>query len=163
MKEGMSQKVSILLVEDERIVAEDIKGSLNNIGYSVSGVVSTGEMALEQLKQVQPNLILMDIVIQGKMNGIETAEKIRAQYDIPIIYLTAYADEEILEKAKITEPFGYILKPFNDRELYSTIEMALYKHDMGKKLRESQVWFSTTLKSIGDGLIATDKEGSRWF
>ncbi len=159
----MHDEVKVLVVEDERIVAEDIKGSLKNIGYSVTGTVSTGEMAVEQVKKNPPDLVLMDIVIQGKMNGIQTAEKIRSDFDIPIVYLTAYADQEILEKAKITEPFGYIIKPFNDRELLSTIEMALYKHDMEKKLKESEVWFSTILKSIGDGLIATNKSGHVMF
>ncbi|MCJ7813181.1 response regulator, partial [bacterium] len=159
----MRNKVSILVVEDERIVAEDIRGSLRNIGYSVSAIVSSGEEAIIQMERVRPDIILMDIVIQGEMSGIQTAEVIRSRFDIPIVYLTAYADEETLEKAKITEPFGYILKPYNDRELYSTIEMALYKHSMEKKLKESEVWFSTTLKSIGDGLIATDKKGKIMF
>ncbi|MBN2028738.1 PAS domain S-box protein [bacterium] len=159
----MHNKVKVLVVEDERIVAEDIKSSLKNIGYSVTGTVSTGAMAVKHVQKEPPNLILMDIVIQGKMNGIQTAEKIRSDFDIPIVYLTAYADQEILEKAKITEPFGYIIKPFNDRELLSTIEMALYKHHMEKKLKESEVWFSTTLMSIGDGLIATNRSGQVMF
>ncbi len=159
----MRNKVTILVVEDERIVAEDIRGSLRNIGYSVSAIVSSGEEAIAQVELIRPDIILMDVVIQGEMSGIQTAEVIRSRFDIPVVYLTAYADEETLEKAKITEPYGYILKPFNDRELYSTIEMALYKHSIEKKLKESEVWFSTTLKSIGDGLIATDKKGKIMF
>jgi len=159
----MKQRTIILVVEDERIVAEDIQRSLGNIGYTVSDVVSSGIEALKHIEEVRPHLVLMDIVIRGEMNGIETAETIRSQFDIPVVYLTAYADESTLEKAKVTEPFGYILKPFNDRELQSTIEMALYKHRMEKKLRESEAWFSTTLKSIGDGLIATDRHGRVMF
>lgn len=153
------KKADILVVEDERVVAEDIQRSLTNIGYSVIGIVSSGADALKCVEEKHPDLVLMDIVLRGPMNGIETAEEIRDRYNLPVVYLTAYADESTLERAKQTEPFGYILKPFNDRELYSTIEMALYKHRMDRRLRESEVWFSTTLKSIGDGVIATDKEG----
>jgi PAS domain S-box-containing protein len=101
----------------------------------------------------------MDIVLIGEIDGIEAAEQIRSRYDIPVIYVTAYADEEILKRAKLTEPFGYIIKPFEDRELRGAIEMALYKHHTERKLRESEEWLSTTLKSIGDAVIATDRNG----
>ena len=153
------KKAGILVVEDERVVAEDIQRSLKNIGYNVSAVVSSGKDALEQVQTDQPDLVLMDIVLRGSMSGIEAAEKIRSFFHIPVVYLTAYADDDTLARAKLTEPFGYILKPFNDRELHSTIEMALYKHIIDKRLRESEAWFSTTLRSIGDGVIATDKKG----
>ncbi len=157
------KQANILVVEDERVVAEDINRSLLNIGYQVTSVVSSGEEALDQVKSKQPDLVLMDIVLRGALNGIETAEQIRSLFNIPVVYLTAYADEDTLSKAKLTEPFGYILKPFNDRELHSTIEMAIYKHNMEKKLRESEVWFSTTLRSIGDGVVATDEKGHITF
>lgn len=149
-------KANILIVEDERIVAEDIQTSLKELGYSVAGIVSSGEEALKKAAAEHPDLVLMDIMLKGEMNGTEAAEQIRSLYNIPIIYLTAYADENVLARAKITEPFGYIVKPFEDMELNSSIEIALYKHEMETQLRESETWLSTTLRSIGDAVIATD-------
>ena len=154
----MESRPKILVVEDERIVAEDIRRSLKKLGYEVSAVVSTGRDALRRVKQLQPDLILMDIVLRMDMNGIQTAEKIHQHYDIPIIYLTAYADEETLDRAKKTEPYGYILKPFEDRELQTTIEMALYKHRTERRIKENEAWLSTTLKSIAEGVIATNEK-----
>jgi PAS domain S-box-containing protein len=156
-------KTHIMVVEDESIVAEDIKRSLQSIGYEVAAVVSSGEKAVEKAEEIRPDLVLMDIVLMGKMNGIEAAGRIRSAFNIPVIYLTAYSDEEILERAKITEPFGYIIKPFDDRELHSVIEMSLYKHGMEKKLKENQEWLATVLRSIGDAVIATDTKGSVMF
>ena len=149
----------ILVVEDERIVGKDIERRLKDLGYKVAGVVSTGEKTIERVRDSIPDLILMDIRLKGAMDGIETAEIIKNEVDVPVVYLTAYADEATLERAKVTEPFGYILKPFNERDLHSTIEMALYKHKMEKKLTEKEAWLSTTLRSIGDGVITTDVEG----
>ncbi len=156
-------KGHILIVEDDRIVAEDIKRCLTKQGFSVSAIVSSGEAALKQMAENLPDLVLMDIMLEGQMNGTQAAEKIRSQYNIPVVYLTAYADEETLEKAKLTEPFGYIIKPFEDRELNSVIEIALYKQKMETKLKASREWFSTTLKSIGDAVIATDPHGQVVF
>ncbi len=150
--------VAILIVEDESIVAKDIKKRLENLGYTVSAVVTSGEEAIEKARE-KPDLVLMDIVLRGDTDGIAAAETIRTQVGVPVIYLTAYADEKTLQRAKITEPYGYILKPFEDRELHTAIEVALYKHEMEKKLRESQQWLFTTLKSIGDAVIATDTQG----
>ena len=101
----------------------------------------------------------MDIVLKGDMDGVEAAQKIRDTLDIPVVYLTAYSDEKTLKRAKVTEPFGYIIKPFEDRELHSAVEVALYKHKMESKLKESEKWLSTTLESIGDAVIATDENG----
>ena len=157
------EAVNIMVVEDESIVAEDIKRSLLNMGYSVSAVISSGEDAIKSAGELKPDMILMDIVLRGEMNGIEAAGRIRSDFNIPVIYLTAYTDEKILEQAKLTEPFGYIIKPFEDKELHSVIEMALYKKLMENKLRESQDWLSTVLHSIGDGVIATDKDGNVIF
>lgn len=149
----------ILIVEDERLVAEDIRISLETMGYKIGGMVSSGEEALKQLETNQPDLILMDIVLQGKINGIMTADQIRSFYDIPIIYLTAYADSDTIEKAKKTEPYGYILKPFEDQEVHSAIEMVLYRHKMEKKLRKNENWLSSLLKSFRDAVVATDQDG----
>ncbi len=149
----------ILIVEDDFIVAEDIKSSLMQLGFAVSGPVPSGEKAIEKVKEDNPDLVLMDIVLEGEMSGIEAADIIQSQSHIPVIYLTAYADEDVLARAKVTEPFGYVLKPFEDRELNTAIEIALYKHKMEMKLRESEQWYSTTLLSVGDAVIATDKKG----
>lgn len=155
--QGM-EKPRILIVEDESIVAKDLELTLEGMGYVVSGVVASGEEAVRRAEEDRPDLVLMDIVLQGGMDGIEAADGIRSGLNIPAIYITAHADEELLERAKLTEPFGYLLKPFKDGELHSTIEMALYKHKMEKKVKESEEWLSSTLRSAGDAVIATDME-----
>jgi len=159
----MDKKLKILVVEDERVVAEDIQRVLEQFGYEVPALAACGEDAIKYADQFLPDLILMDIVIRGQMTGIEAAGKISAKHNIPIIYLTAYADTKTIENAKVTAPFGYILKPFNNNEIQTTIEMAIYKHRMDMRLRESEAWLSTTLQSIGDGVIATDEKGNIKF
>lgn len=148
----------ILVVEDESVVAIHIEESLMKLGYAVSAVVASGEDAVKKAEETRPDLILMDIVLKGEMDGIEAAAQIREKFYIPVIYLTAYADDTILQRAKVTEPLGYIVKPFNERELKSAIEIALYKHEMETKLKKMERWLSITLRSIGDGVIATDSE-----
>jgi len=156
-------KKRILVVEDEKIVAMEIQQRLTEMGFQVIGITDSGEDAIHQANELKPDLTLMDIRLKGGIDGIEAAEKIRSRYDIPVVYLTAFADDETVQRAKKTEPFGYILKPFEEREIFTTIEMALYKHQMEKKLKESEQWFSTTLTSISDGVIATDKNGKIIF
>lgn len=153
-------KTEIMIVEDESIVAMDISNMLQNLGYSVSGIAGSGEEAIQSVQENLPDLVLMDIMLRGEVDGIEAAEYIHNNFHIPVVYLTAYSDNKTLERAKITEPFGYILKPFEERELHTCIEISLYKHKMEKKLRKSEEWFSTTLKSIGEAVIATDIEGN---
>lgn len=155
----MITKVKILIVEDESIVAMDVKNRLTRLGYEVCGLASSGEEAIQKAIQSRPGLILMDIRLKGQMDGIIVAEQIRSWYDVPIVFLTAYSDETTLQRAKVTEAFGYLLKPLEERELHITIEMALYKHKMERKLKESEQWLFTTLNSIGDGVIATDAHG----
>ena len=152
-------KVKILVVEDEAIIAKDLQWRLESMGYEVPAVVATGEEAVTKAFEHTPGLILMDIMLLGEIDGIEAANRIRSQIDVPVIFLTAYADEEVLERAKITEPFGYLIKPIGDRELRSNIEITLYKHSMDKKVREDGKWFSTVLSSIGDAVITTDING----
>jgi PAS domain S-box-containing protein len=152
-------KARILIVEDEGIIAEDLQMSLQDLGYEVSGIVTRGKEAVRTAAETRPDLVLMDVVLQGEMDGIEAANEIHTLLKIPIIYLTAYSDDKMLERAKNTEPFGYLIKPFRDRELRSTIEMALYKNELDNRLRESQEWLAVTLNSIGDGLIATNQRG----
>ena len=121
-------KINILVVEDESIVSKDIQHSLKKIGYNIVGAASTGEKAIELALSEKPDLILMDIMLKGSMNGIEAADIIKKEMSIPVIFLTAYADESTLAKAKITEPYGYILKPFKEIDIQTSVEMAMYKH-----------------------------------
>jgi len=150
------KKSQILIVEDDAIVAEHTKVRLKAMGIDVIAIASSGEEALVTVDEKNPDLVLMDIMLEGKMNGIQTADKIRSNYDIPVVYVTAYADEKLVRRAKITSPFGYIIKPFEDNELNTAIEIALYKHKIEKKLRQSEAWLSTMLNSIGDAVIAAD-------
>lgn len=128
----------ILLVEDEAIVAVDLRERLTALGYQVLPPASSAQSALTAVEKHLPNLILLDIVIKGDMDGIETAHAIRRNHDIPVIYLTAYADSNTLQRAKVTEPFAYLIKPFEERELQVAIEIALYKHSMEQRLRRTQ-------------------------
>jgi two-component system response regulator LytT len=137
--------VSVLVVEDENIVAKDIQQSLLKMGYKVIGTASSGEKAKEILKENQPDIILMDIMLKGNMSGIDTAEYVKDIYDLPVIFLTAYADENTLSKAKITEPYGYILKPFKEIDLHTSIEMALYKHKKTSELKKENEIYATLL------------------
>lgn len=150
---------AILLVEDEPVIAMDIRRRLEQLGYPRPVTVKTGEEAIQAAPALQPDLILMDIMLGGEMDGIDTAAHIRGELTVPIIYLTAHADPGTLHRAKITEPFGYIMKPFEDRELHTCIEMALYKHKMERDLRHKERWFATTLRSIGDAVITLDGNG----
>jgi len=127
----------ILVVEDESIVALDIQSRLQNLGYQVPVTVGRGELAIEKVETQQPDLVLMDIMLQGDLDGVQTAERIGQRFDVPIIFLTAYSDESTLQRAKATSPFGYLLKPFNDRELHINIEIALTKHQSEKKLQQA--------------------------
>lgn len=122
------EKINVLVVEDESIVSKDIQNSLTKLGYNVVGAAATGEKAIELASSVNPDIIFMDIMLKGDMNGIEAAEHIKNEFKIPIIFLTAYADSATLSKAKITEPYGYIIKPFKEIDLHTSIEMAIYKH-----------------------------------
>src|SRR4029079_16644125 len=118
----------ILIVEDERITAEDLEEVLKDLGYQVSGVVSSSEEAIREAQRNPPDLVLMDIRIRGEIDGAETALLLRERYDVPVVYLTARADRDTLERAKQSRPLGYIVKPFHEAELHASVEMALYKH-----------------------------------
>ena len=130
-------KQKILLVEDDAIEAMDIKRTLESFGYKVPFTASRGEEAVEKARKELPDLILMDIILKGEMNGIETANKIK-ELEIPIIYLTAHSEEDAVQKAKLTGPYGYLIKPYDPFELRYAIELALYKNQMGKKVERSE-------------------------
>ncbi|MBD1808201.1 response regulator [Microcoleus sp. FACHB-SPT15] len=152
-------RARLLIVEDEGIVALNIQNRLQGLGYSVVATVSSGEEAIQVAGETRPDLILMDIKLDGNVDGIEAAAEINRLFHLPVVYLTAYTNDETLNRAKLTEPYGYILKPFEARDLCTTIEVALYKYQMEQQLREREQWLATTLKSIGDAVITTDTEG----
>src|SRR5204862_275024 len=131
-------KIKILVVEDESLVARDVLNMLQSLGYDPLGGVSSGEQALRKAAASSPDLVLMDIVLKGEVDGISAAEKLWEDFSIPVIYVTAYADDKTFERAKLTKPFGYLLKPFEERELQTTIEMALYKAKMETRLKERE-------------------------
>ena len=152
----------IFVIEDEVIISKDIQRSLKKLGYEIVGSAVSGEGALEKLAALAPaelpDLLLSDINIKGPFDGIETAARVREQFHIPVIFLTAFADADTLERAKQTGPFGYLLKPFEERELSTAIEMGLYKHRAERELQQSQELLFATLKSIGDGVIAANSD-----
>ena len=155
--------MSILVVEDENIVAVDVQDRLVRLGYDVAGHSSTGQGAIDLARETLPDLVLMDIMLKGKMDGVEAAEEIKKFLDIPVIFLTAYTDTITLQRAKLTQPFGYLLKPFEERELHSSIEMAFYRHRLEKDLRDSTQWLNTVLNSIADAVVASDADGKVSF
>lgn len=154
-------KTSVLVVEDESIVAKDIQNSLKKLGYTVPSVENSGEDAIDAANQHRPDLILMDIMLKGDISGIEAAEQIKNRYQIPVIFLTAYADESTLSKAKVTEPYGYIIKPFKEIDLHTSIEMALYKHGKEQEVKKERDLYSSIVldKSVEDCIFV--KSNSR--
>lgn len=153
----------ILIVEDEAIVLLDIRSRLAGLGYTIVGTASTGADAIAKANATRPDAILMDIGLKGDIDGISAADAIRKTQDTPIIYLTANSDITTLQRAKITGPFGYVLKPFDERELRVTIEMALYKHRMDRDLYDARQWLKVTLKNIDEGVITSDESGAVKF
>ena len=159
----MMEKTRILIVEDEFIVAEDIKVHLYNFGYEVVGTVNTGENAIEKARELKPDIILMDITLQGELTGIEAADQVRIHYNIPVIYLTAFAQQETIDLAKKTGPYGFLTKPINYDDLQRTIDIALYKHEMENKLMVSEERFKKISSSAYDGIVLTDNNGNITF
>jgi len=151
-------KEKILIVEDEKVIALDIQRRLERYDYIVVGMAGEGAEAIAIVGETRPDLVLMDIELPGSMNGIEAAKRIRAANGTPVIFLTAYSEPSLIEQAKAAEPFGYILKPFKERELLTTIDIALYKSTMDRKLRRQEQLFSAILHSVDEGIVATDTE-----
>lgn len=157
------EKAKILIVEDEVIVALDLEGKLKKLGYTVCAIASTGREAVDKAASNYPDLVLMDISLKGNISGIEAAREIFACFNIPIIYLTANADDSTFEKAKTTRPLGYLLKPFKERELKYTIEITFSRYKAERKLKEQEQWLATVLKSIGDAVITSNASGAVTF
>ncbi|MGY8927739.1 MAG: response regulator [Flavobacteriales bacterium] len=153
---------NIVVVEDESIVSKDIQQSLKKLGYNVVGAAATGEKAIELVDEFEPDLVLMDIMLKGQMSGIDAAGVIKSRHSIPVIYLTAYADENTLSKAKVTEPYGYIIKPFKEVDIHTSIEMALYKHEKNQEVeKERDLLFSIVDSQGGASDIIFVKSKSR--
>lgn len=152
------ETVRLLLVEDNSITAMDIQDRLAAMGYQVLGTFASADMAIQWTGKLDPDLVLMDIVLKGELDGIYAAQQIHARFEVPVVFVTAHSDAQTLERARLAEPYGYVLKPFDDRELHTAIEMALHKHTMESRLKESERWLAATLNSIGDAVIATDAD-----
>lgn len=152
-------KTRILVVEDESIVAKDIQKSLEKLGYEVPATASSAASAYEKLEELQPDMVFLDIKLKGDEDGIHIAEHIRERYNIPVIFLTSYVDQETLDRAKVTEPYGYIVKPFNDSDLKTTVEMALFKFSRDREVRESQQRLANALARVEESIIVVDTEG----
>ncbi|MBN1993195.1 MAG: PAS domain S-box protein [Anaerolineae bacterium] len=150
-------KAKILVVEDEALIAQKIENKLLHLGYNVPAAVSSGAEAIQKVEALEPDLVLMDIGLNGEMDGIAAAAEIQNRRDLPIVYLTAYADADTLQRAKITQPFGYITKPFDERELHTTIETALYQHRLERRLRESEERYRIVAETATDAIITIDE------
>jgi PAS domain S-box-containing protein len=150
---------TVLVVEDDKIIARGIAKGLKDLGYTCLGMAATGEEAIRKTIELRPDIILMDIYLGQGMDGIDAAEVIRAQLGSPVVFLTAHSDAATLQRAKLTEPFGYVLKPFEEKDLHAAIEVALYKHGMERRRLENEQWLAATLASIGDAVLATDGHG----
>lgn len=150
----------IYIVEDSFIVSLHLQRTLESEGYQVVGTADSGEVALDQITALHPDLVLMDIMLTGKLDGVQTAAVIKDSLGIPVIFITALTDRETVQRAKISEPYGYLTKPFEDRGIFTVVEMALYKSAIERKLRQSEQKFFSTLKSISDGVITIDNSYS---
>ncbi|HVP29733.1 MAG TPA: response regulator, partial [Myxococcota bacterium] len=155
--------IRVLVAEDEALIADDVRRTLGKLGYDVPKPAMTADEAIAAARELRPDLVLMDIRLHPPGDGIDAALEIRRRLGIPVVFLTAHSDEATLARAKTAEPYGYLLKPFEDRELRTTIELALHKHRLDARLAEQQRWFSTTLESLGDAVIATDPGGTISF
>jgi len=159
----MDEKAKILIVEDERIIALEMRRKLESMGYDVSAIVSSGEEAVRKAEELHPDLVLMDIILQGEMDGVEAAGQIHARFDIPVVYVTANVSDARLEDITCSEPFGCLFKPFEDMELQAAVKMALYKYKMGKELKKSEERFKHLVKNSNDMIVILDENGKETY
>jgi PAS domain S-box-containing protein len=150
----------ILIVEDERIVAHNLRRRLESLGFSVPALATTAEQAIVEAERTNPDLVLMDIRLQGDRDGIEAATEIHRRLGIPVVYLTAYTDADTVRRARVSEPLGFLSKPFGLRELQSTIEVALFKHSVDRRVRRAECWHDAALRAIHQAVIVTDEQGA---
>jgi PAS domain S-box-containing protein len=153
----------ILVVEDEGITAKHIESRLTGLGYEVPAIAQTGAEAIEKAEQIRPDLVLMDIQLKGEMDGVQAARQLSERFGVPVTYLTAFADDATLARAQDTAPYGYVVKPFGERELHAAIQMALTRRRLERAVEEGQRWLSTILGAVRDGIIATDRDGAVRF
>jgi DNA-binding LytR/AlgR family response regulator len=151
-------KTRILVVEDESIVAKDIQRTLEKLGYEVPATASSAASAFEKLEEIEPDLVFLDVKLKGEQDGVHIAEHIKDRYDIPVIFLTSFVDQETIDRAKVTEPYGYLVKPFNEGDLKTTVEMALFKFSKDRELRMSEQRLSNALGKIENAVFVTDQD-----
>jgi len=156
-------KARVLVVEDEALVARDLVSLVKSLGYEVTDLVQNGEAVVQSVEKNLPDLAIMDIVLKGQVDGIEAAAILWEKYSIPVVYLTSFADDLTFQRAKLTEPFGYLIKPYEERELELTIEIALYKARVQQLLKEREQWLSTILTGLNDGIIVSNEKGRITF
>ena len=149
----------ILIAEYEKSVAQDLKSQLEKLGYKVVDIAYSGEEAVEKTEKLRPDVVLMNVRLNGAIDGIQTGSYIRDYHDTPIVYVMDYSSQATIRRAGTTGPFGYVFNPFDEKQIFATIETALIRHQLESKLRQSRQWLNTTLTSIGDGVIATDEVG----
>lgn len=158
-----TQKLRVIIVEDEGLIARDMASMLDQLGYEVAGMAATGAEALRLACSVPADLVLMDIKIRGTKDGIETALEIRDQVGLPVVFLTSHADSDTIRRAKQTEPFGYIVKPFNETDLKVALEIGFNRHTLQQQAEDRQLWLDTALSSISGAVIAVDGDGRIQF
>jgi PAS domain S-box-containing protein len=155
--------MKILIAENKNVVSDDLRKRLNNFGYDVIGIVSTGEEAIKEVLSTIPDLVLMNIRLQEEMDGIETASTLRSQYGIGVVYISEHADHDLIQRASRTDPLGFIFKPFEEQTLRAAMELAVCRKEQERRIKESETWYETTLRSIGEAVIATDGTGAIQF
>jgi PAS domain S-box-containing protein len=156
----LTRNCHVLIVEDEPVNAAVIEHQLRKLGYSVTGIATSGREAVELAQKSKPDIVLMDIQLEGQMDGVEAAITIRKTMGVPVVYLTGTSDDQTIERAQRTEAFGYLHKPFHERDVHSTLQLALHKSEMEARIRDERKWFATTLRHISDAVIAADATGA---
>jgi PAS domain S-box-containing protein len=152
----------ILVVEDERIVALHLQQQLTKLGYQIAGMAASGEAALAAIAETSPDLVLMDIHIEGDLDGVDTAGRIAPELDLPVVYLTAFSEETTLERARATKPYGYLIKPYSERELHATIQMALERRRVASALRASEDRLRSIVDAVSEGIFVIDADTGRF-